>query len=83
MLLSNQALWPIENSAVTRIRTMAHKLNISIFKESTTSTDVRTFFLVCCDIFKEKWGNRFRAVAAAPQTPQLGGPHCQKGPQLR
>ena len=58
MLLSSQALWPIEISAVTRIRTMVHKLKISVFKESTTSTDVRTFFLLCSDIFKEKWGNR-------------------------
>ena len=58
MLLSSQALWPIENSAVTRIRTMAHKLKISVVKESTTSTDVKTFFLVCSDIFIEKWGNR-------------------------
>ena len=23
-----------------------------------------------------------RAVAAAPQTPNWGGPHCQKGPQI-
>ena len=34
-------------------------------------------------VYDQKVMRPARAVAAAPQTPQLGGgPHCQKGPQI-
>ena len=42
MLLSSQALWFIENSAVARIRVMAHRLKTSVLQQRSQHTGKAT-----------------------------------------